>query len=136
VKKRALLFAASSVTGALLMISAPMFAHHSDAEWNQTPLITIEGTVTQWKFINPHSEIHLEVKDDKGNVEQWIVFCCVPNTAARAGMSSKSFVPGETLAITGHPSRYGRKTMQHEKIVRANGELVRTNKNTPRDQLK
>ena len=132
-KDRFLLFAA---VVALLMFSVSVFAHHSDAEWNKTPVITIEGTVTEWKFVNPHSEIHLDVKNDKGAIDQWIIYCCTPNDASRAGMGSKSFAQGEKLTIVGHPSIYGRKTMQHEKIMRANGDVVRTNRNTPRDELK
>ena len=134
-KNRMSIFAIFLVAGGLSIVSVPMFAHHSDAEWNRSPEITIVGTVAEWKFVNPHSEIHLDVADDKGNVEKWIVYCCTPNDARRVGMSAKTFTTGEKLTILGQPSRYGKKTMQHKEIRRANGDVVPTNRNTPRDKL-
>jgi hypothetical protein len=134
-KNRISILAAFFVAGSLWTMSVPLFAHHSDAEWNRSPEITIAGTVTEWKFVNPHSEIHLDVTDDKGTVEKWIVYCCTPNDARRVGMNSKTFAAGEKLTIVGQPSRYGKKTMQHKEIRRAKGEVVPTNRNTPRDKL-
>jgi hypothetical protein len=57
-----------SMTMGLLMVSGPMFAHHSDSVYDQEHLITVTGTVTKFEFINPHELIHFDVKDDRATV--------------------------------------------------------------------
>lgn len=124
----------STSTICCLLFGVSAFAHHSDAEWTESPLITIEGTVTKWEFVNPHMLLHVDVVDKDGNVEKWMIFGAAPNHLKRVGWSQKTFTPGEKLAITGHPSRLGKKTMTHRKIVRENGEWVRTTRDVPREE--
>lgn len=113
----------SMVVG-LLMVSGPLFAHHSDSVYDQDHLVTITGTVTQFQFINPHQLIHLEVKDAKGNVEQWIALGGPPNQMSRVGWNAHTIKQGQPLTITGFQFYDGRKVMLHLKVVQANGQVL------------
>src|SRR5579863_8797859 len=73
------------VTFALLMACGQLSAHHGSSNYDMSKSVSVKGTVTQFDFINPHSAIHLEAKDDKGNVEPWLIEADSPNNLARAG---------------------------------------------------
>jgi hypothetical protein len=109
----------------LLMVSGPVSAHHSQAVYDEDRLVTIKGTVTKFEWSNPHILIHLEVKDDKGNSDEWIAFSGSPAMQSReAGWNSEEFKPGEEITIQGFPQKDGRKIMLGAKHTRASGEEV------------
>jgi hypothetical protein len=54
-----------------LMISIRVSAHHGDAAYETAKTISVKGTVTAYSFINPHVQIFIEAKTDKGEVEKW-----------------------------------------------------------------
>lgn len=111
-----------SVTVGLLIVSGPVFAHHSDAVFDKVHMVTITGTVTRHAFINPHDRIYLNVEEDDGNVQEWIVTGGSPPAMRRLGWHRKMFQIGEQLTVSGFRYRDGRRIMLRSKIVRANGE--------------
>jgi hypothetical protein len=114
---------ASVVAGiALLGASHPALAHHGRASYDATRVFTIMGTVSDFQFSNPHVQLFLDVKDDKGNVEKWIGEGTSPNMLIREGWNRKTIKPGDQITATGHPARNGANTMRIEKIVLPNGK--------------
>jgi hypothetical protein len=119
------LFAKVALTVGLFAASMPIFAHHSQAVYDEEHLIVVKGVVTKFEWINPHILIRLEVKDEKGNIEEWVAFSGSPAMQSReAGWTSEEFKPGEELTISGFPQKDGRKIMLGAKHIRANGEEV------------
>ena len=55
----------------LLGVSTPIFAHHGASAYDTKKLTSLKATVTDFQFINPHSEIFFEVKGADGKVEKW-----------------------------------------------------------------
>ncbi len=55
----------------VLLISVPVFAHHSGSAFDQEHPVTMKGAVASFEWSNPHVFIGLDVKNDKGEVEQW-----------------------------------------------------------------
>ncbi len=114
-------FAVLVVVVGLLTVSGPMFAHHSNAVFDSNRVITVTGTVTKFQFINPHIQIHFEVKDDQGNTEQWISISGTPNNRRRRGWNRNTIKPGDQITISGNPYKDGRPLMSTGKII-LNGE--------------
>src|SRR5258708_13271679 len=54
----------------LLGVSTPIFAHHGASAYDTKKLTTLKATVTDFQFMNPHSEIFFEVKGADGKVEK------------------------------------------------------------------
>ena len=87
--------------------------------------ITIEGTVTEYRFINPHVLIHVDVETDQGDVEEWLVESSGISTFLReGGLSSASLKPGDHVKVVGHPSRFPDSSMRLKVLVLPNGDEV------------
>ena len=114
-------FAVLAMAVGLLMVSGTMFAHHSGSVYDAEHLVTLKGTVTAFKFINPHVQIHFEVKDENGNLVKWIAHTSPPSKMYRRGWKRNILKPGDQITVTGGPDKYGRKNMRLLKLVGPRG---------------
>jgi hypothetical protein len=105
----------------LALASARTSAHHGSSSYDMSKSVSVKGTITQFAFINPHSYIHLEAKNDKGGVEQWLIEADSPNNLARAGWSRDSLKPGDVVTIVGNRLKNGSKVMRLQKIIYSDG---------------
>ena len=110
---------------ALLIACGPLSAHHGSSNYDMSKSVSVKGTVTEFSFINPHSAIHLEAKDDKGNVEQWLIEADSPNNLARAGWTRDSIKPGDLVTIVGNRLKDGSKVMRLQKVIFADGKELK-----------
>jgi hypothetical protein len=102
---RTKLFFAISGIG-LLLAAVPAWAHHAfAAEFDASRPLKLHGTVTEWEMINPHSWIHIDVKNDDGTVASWMVEAGSPNSLLRLGFSKNSLPPGTELVIDGYQAK-------------------------------
>ena len=72
--------------------------------------------MTKMACINPHSWIHIDVKDENGKVASWMVECGAPNVLFRRGFSKNSVTPGMEIIVDGYRAKDGSS--------RANGKDV------------
>ena len=105
----------------LLISVGVMIAHHGTAAY-KTKLTTVKGVVTDFLFINPHSEVHFDVKNDKGETEKWIAEGNSATVMARFGWTQNSLKPGVEISATGNRSKNGSTTMHLRKLVLASGK--------------
>jgi hypothetical protein len=110
---------------ALLIACVQVSAHHGSSNYDLSKSVSVKGTVTQFAFMNPHSAIHLEAKDDQGNVEQWLVEADSPNNLARAGWSRDSLKPGDMVTIVGNRLKDGSKVMRLQKVIFSDGRELK-----------
>lgn len=110
----------------LLTLAAAAFAHHGSANYDSTKSITVTGVVTGFDFINPHVEIFWETKDDAGAVQKWQGELTSPNRLARVGWTKSSIKPGDTLTISGYPTKSGAREIWIQKVVMGSGEELPT----------
>ncbi len=121
VRNAAKLFAA--VAG-LLMISVSLSAHHGQAGYNTTETVTVSGAVSGFQFVNPHSIVDLDVKDEKGATQAWQGELTSPNHLIRAGWTATTMNPGDKVTMTGYRAKSGANSMWITKIS-VNGEELK-----------
>jgi hypothetical protein len=99
------------VLGCLLALPPSAPAHHSFAtQFDPTKPITLEGTVTNVEWRNPHIWVYLDVTDEEGNVIAWECEGGAPNALTRRGWSRQTLKLGSTLEIQGYLARNGTNT--------------------------
>ncbi|HTW63248.1 MAG TPA: DUF6152 family protein [Bryobacteraceae bacterium] len=103
--KRTLLFLAIAAAS-LLTTQVKVYAHHSfAATYFEDKTITIDGTLRQFLYRNPHSFVHVEAPDDKGVMQTWAVEWGAGGQLSRDGVTRESLKPGDHVIITGNPGR-------------------------------
>lgn len=107
---------------AILAFGIPVWAHHGNAAYDDKNPITIKGTVTEFAWVNPHVQIYLDVKDDKGKVAHWSVETYSPGKLVRAGWSKDVVKPGDLVSITLIPARNGSPVGFLHKMLLPNGK--------------
>ncbi len=122
--KRLVSFVGAALAAAAL---APAAAHHSFAAvFDGSKTVTLEGTIKEFKFVNPHALATIDVADDKGAVQQWTVEFDGRLNLTNFGWTDATIRPSEHVKISGNPERTGTPRIFFSKLVRADGtELVR-----------
>jgi hypothetical protein len=108
----------------LLLISVSLSAHHGQAGYNTTEAVTVSGAVTEFQFVNPHSIVNLDVKDDKGETQAWQGELTSPNHLIRAGWTATTMKPGDMVTMAGYRAKSGANSMWITKIT-VNGEELK-----------
>jgi Family of unknown function (DUF6152) len=104
------------------IISLPLLAHHGNAAYDYEKTVTIKGTVAAWIFANPHSLMKLDVADDKGEVQHWVL---EGNAASLGGDWHKSTVkPGDAVTVEIMPPKNGAQAGRIRRILRPDGTVV------------
>jgi hypothetical protein len=89
-------------------VSATAVAHHSfSAEFDAKQPVKLKGTVARMEWINPHSWIHLDVKNDDGTVTRWMIEGGTPNTLVRRGFTKQSLKEGTEITVEGFRAKNG-----------------------------
>lgn len=104
---------------------APAAAHHSfEALYDDGKLVTIDGTVREFQFVNPHALVAVDAADEHGGVRQWRVEIDGRRSLQNFGWTAATLLPGEHVRITGHPGRDGEPRMFFVKVVRGDGSEI------------
>ena len=91
----------------LALLAGPAFAHHSFAMFDNNKNMTLEGTVKEFQWTNPHSWVQVMVKDASGKEVEWSVEAGSPNGLSRQGWSRHSAKAGDKISVVVHPLKDG-----------------------------
>jgi len=98
-------------------------AHHGRASYS-SERITLQATVTEFRFVNPHVQVYFDVTNAAGEIEHWQGELTAPNKLARAGWTKSTFVPGDRLTISGRAARNDGHSVAIDEILTADGESL------------
>src|SRR5579863_2154953 len=119
--KKPALFLASIIC--VVLVSGPLLAHHGEANYDTEKTVSVKGTVTEFEFVNPHVQITLDVKNDKGETEKWTGEARSPAMLSRYGGWDRNTIKvGDVITFYGHRTKNGTFFMRLEKIVMSDGK--------------
>jgi hypothetical protein len=114
---------------AVTALVGPALAHHSFAMFDADRTVTLQGTVKELEWTNPHSWLHIMVKDEAtGQQGVWALELSSPARLKRMGMSADSVKPGDAVSVTFHPLKDGARGGQFLQAVLPDGkQIIRAN---------
>ena len=117
---------AASIAGILLAAgSSGVWGHHNTtAKYDAEHPITLTGKVIEFRMINPHSQIELEVTDEQGNAVEWLVEAGASSVMYRRGWRTDDLKPGDTITVVGRPAYDGTPEMSMNKLEGPTGKVL------------
>jgi hypothetical protein len=111
---------------ALLLVSATFArAHHSfSAVYDDKRTISVTGVVTEFRFVNPHALMAMNVTDDAGKVVKWTIEFAGRLNLSEVGWTADSVKSGERITVTGNPAHAIPARMSFLRLVRADGSVL------------
>jgi uncharacterized protein DUF6152 len=87
--------------------SLALFAHHGNAAYDVSKTITVKGVVTEWFWANPHCLLKIDSKDEKGEIQHWVMEANNVPSMSKVGWTKSSFKPGDEVTVTMTPPKNG-----------------------------
>ena len=110
----------------LAAMSAPTWAHHSMAMYDNQKNITITGIVARVELKNPHSLFYITVIDKDGKQVEWMLECQPLATLSTYGWSQTTMKVGDKVTAAGSPARNGKPAMLVRAVQLPDGRSIRT----------
>jgi hypothetical protein len=109
----------------VILCAVPVWAHHAfAAEFDAKKPVHLEGLVSKVELINPHSWIHVDVKNPDGTVASWMVEAGSPNVLLRRGFTKATIAPGTAVVVEGYQSKDGSMRANGRDITLPNGQKL------------
>jgi uncharacterized protein DUF6152 len=116
-----------TAVGALLVAAtAPQaLAHHSfAAEFDANQPVELHGTITKMEWINPHSWLHIDVKNADGTKTEWMIEGATPNTLLRRGFTREAVKAGTEITIIGFRAKNGANRANGRDLILPDGSRL------------
>ena len=112
----------------LIALTIPLSAHHGTrASYDVDKRMTVKGVVTEWRMINPHTQLFFDVTDENGKVVHWSGEMSSVFQLSKAGWNRNSIKPGDEVTVILSPSRAGTPTGVMYEIILPDGRKMETN---------
>src|SRR5580698_954479 len=113
------------VSAGAVLLAVPAWAHHAfAAEFDAKKPVHLEGVVTKVELINPHSWIHVDIKNADGTVTSWMVEAGSPNVLLRRGFTKATIATGTPVVVEGFQSKDGSMRANGRDITLPNGQKL------------
>ena len=116
-----------ALVGALLACATATgaSAHHSfAAEFDANQPVELRGTITKMEWINPHSWLHIDVKNTDGTTTPWMIEGATPNTLLRRGFTREAVKAGTEITIIGYRAKNGANRANGRDLILPDGSRL------------
>ena len=110
----------------VLAATTPLIAHHGAATFDTGKELTMQGTVTEWVWSNPHCFLKFDVMEKDGTVRSWTVETSNPPDMVNRGWSRRSFKGGEKVTVLVEPVKSGNPVGRLLTVTFADGKVLST----------
>ena len=111
-----------AVVGSVFSAAGLLLAHHGTSFIDRGRVITLQGTVTEFKLVNPHPLLYFKVTDATGNVEEWFGESGIaPFRWYNRGWKGNALEPGDAITIMGNPPKDSSQKMMRLRRILAPG---------------
>lgn len=114
----------SLALAAVLLSASPAHSHHSNVAYEVTKVVTITGVVKEFRWVNPHTWLHMIVDDGKGGKVEWQVEGRAPGVLLRAGWTKTSLKPGERVTVDMSPAKDGTNVGIIARVTKEDGTIL------------
>ena len=108
-------------------------AHHSNSAYQVDQIVTLTGTVKEWRWMNPHTWLLMTVQGADGKTQEWAVEGRPPGILGRAGWNSTILVPGERVTVHASPAKNGDPEGIIARVTKADGTVLGNQPNFNRE---
>ena len=108
-----------------IALAAGAAAHHSfSAEFDASKPVTLHGTILRMEWINPHSWLHIAVKNADGTTTEWMIEAATPNTLFRRGYTKDAVKPGTEITVEGYRAKNGANRANGRDMILPDGSRL------------
>jgi hypothetical protein len=120
----------------VVLACATLAAHHGNASFDTSKQVTLNGTVTEWIWANPHCFLKIDAMDDTGGVRNWALETQNPTAMTQRGWSRKAFNIGDQVTVVLEAVKNGAPIGRIVKITLPDGSTLSAGAlpNTPPSQ--
>jgi hypothetical protein len=109
----------------VLLATLTAFGHHAfTAEFDAKKPLKLRGTVAKIELINPHSWIHIDVKNPDGTTTRWMIEGGTPNTLLRRGFTKNSLPLGTEILVDGYQAKDGSNRANGRDLTFPDGKKI------------
>jgi hypothetical protein len=112
------------LAAAAVALAPAVLAHHSNSFYQVDQIITLSGTVKEWRWMNPHTWLYMTVVGEDGKAQEWAVEGRAPGVLGRAGWDAASLKPGETVTVHASPAKNGDPVGIIARVTKADGTVL------------
>ena len=115
------------IAAGLLFSGTRIDAHHSAAaDYDESKVVAVKGTVSKVEWTNPHARFIIDVVDENKTVTSWSFELASPNSLTRAGWGKRTLSIGDVVSATGSPARSGKPMAVTRSVLAADGKKLFT----------
>jgi hypothetical protein len=118
-------FLCATAFALLLLTTVRVSAHHAFAsEYDENKRVTVSGTVSEFKWTNPHAWLSVDRKDESGKVTRWNFEMGSPNGLLTRGWKKTDLKVGDQVIVEGYGAKDGSNVANAATVTLADGRKL------------